>query len=180
MRNFQKKKDKIILKETLKFVTNKKIDVSLMTEEKPHIGAGVGIMVIRAGKLLLGKRSEDPETADSELHGEGTWTMPGGKIEFGESFEDTAVRELFEETGMHLKELRVMCVNNDKTEDAHFITIGILAKKYAGEPKVTEPEEITEWKWFDLNKIPRNLFMPSAKILENYRQSRFYIPEQNE
>jgi len=148
-----------------------------MENEEQHIGAGVGIMVLRAGKILLGKRSENPETADSELHGEGTWTMPGGKMEYGETFEETAIRELFEETGMHLKEMRIMCINNDQNEHAHFITIGILAKKYLGEPRVTEPEEITEWRWFDLNKIPKNLFMPSAKILENYKQSRFYIQQ---
>ncbi|MDD4531470.1 MAG: NUDIX domain-containing protein, partial [Candidatus Pacebacteria bacterium] len=64
------------------------------------VGVGVGVMILKEGKVLLGKRSEDPEKADSELHGEGTWTMPGGKMEFGESFEEAPVREVLEETGL--------------------------------------------------------------------------------
>lgn len=46
------------------------------------------------GKVLLGQRHSDPEKADSALHGEGTWTMPGGKLHFGESFEEGATREV--------------------------------------------------------------------------------------
>jgi len=145
-----------------------------MTEEK-KIGIEFGIMVVRAGKVLLGKRNESPETADSELHGEGTWTMPSGKLEYGETFESGAKRELMEETGIELREFRVLCVNNDKNEHAHFVTLGFLAKKYFGEAQVKEPEEITEWRWFDLNKIPNNLYIPTAKILENYKQGKFYI-----
>ena len=41
------------------------------------LGVGCGIMVLRDNKVLLGKRHDDPEKADSELYGEGTWTMPG-------------------------------------------------------------------------------------------------------
>ncbi|MCX6803899.1 MAG: NUDIX domain-containing protein [Candidatus Diapherotrites archaeon] len=148
-----------------------------MAEEEKRIGVGVGIMVMRAGKVLLGKRNDDANKADSELHGEGTWTMPGGKIKYGESFEEAAIRELEEETGIELIEMRIMCVNNDKNEHAHFVTIGVLAKKYIGEAQVMEPEEITDWKWFEIKKVPKKLFEPSAKVLENYKQSRFYIEE---
>ena len=40
-------------------------------------GVGVGIMILNGrNEVLLGERHEDPGKADSELHGEGTWTMP--------------------------------------------------------------------------------------------------------
>lgn len=148
-----------------------------MAEEKKRVGVGFGIMVVRGGKVLLGKRSEDPTKADTELHLEGTWTMPGGKLEYGESFEEGAARELKEETGMTLKKMRVMCVNNDMNEHAHFVTLGFLAKEYSGEPQVMEPEEITEWKWFPLNALPENMYFPSAKVIENYKKSAFYIEQ---
>jgi hypothetical protein len=48
------------------------------------------------------------------------------------------------------------------------VTIGFLYENPSGEPKVTEPEEIVEWKWFDLNDFPSNIFFPSEKILKNY------------
>jgi len=146
-------------------------------EENKKIGVGFGVMLLRDGKVLLGKRHEDPEKADSQLNGAGKWTMPGGKLDFGERFEDGAKRELFEETGIKAKKIEVICVNQDIIETAHFITIGTLCEKFTGEPNVMEPDEITEWNWFDLNNLPTPLYFPSAKVLENYKQERFYIPE---
>ena len=139
------------------------------------VGVGFGVMILKEGSVLLGKRHVDPTKADSELHGEGTWTMPGGKLEYGESFEEGARREVSEETGISLSDVKVICVNNDKNKHAHFVTIGLFSEKFSGEPKVMEPDEITEWRWFDLNKLPHPIYFPSAKVLENYKQKRFYI-----
>ena len=66
------------------------------------MGIGFGVMVLRDGKILLGQRHVDPIKASSEMHGEGTWTMPGGKLHFGESFEEGAKREVMEETGVEI------------------------------------------------------------------------------
>ncbi len=131
-------------------------------------------MMLRGGKVLLGQRHFDPAKADSELHGEGTWTMPGGKLEFGESFEEGAAREVMEETGMKLNSAKVVCVSNDRVSDAHFVTIGLFSEDFAGEAKVMEPDEITQWAWFDLDKLPSPLYFPSARILSNYLAGSFY------
>jgi 8-oxo-dGTP diphosphatase len=148
-----------------------------MNMEIKKVGVGFGVIMLKDNQILLGRRHSDAEKADSELHGEGTWTMPGGKLEYGESFEEGTRREVREETGMTLEESRVICVNNDKNEFAHFITIGMFAEKFRGEPQVMEPDEIVEWRWFDLEKLPTPIFPPSAKILENYRKNLFYISE---
>jgi hypothetical protein len=71
-------------------------------------------------------------------------------------------------------------VNNDIAKDAHFVIIGLLAEEGIAfnpnvEPRVMEPEEITEWKWFSLTELPEKLFNPSRKILNNYNTKRFYI-----
>lgn len=63
-------------------------------------GLGVGIMVLRESKILLGLRNPDKVKASSELQGQGTWTMPGGKVEFMEKLIDAAKRELEEETSL--------------------------------------------------------------------------------
>ena len=82
--------------------------------EVKHIRAGCGVMVFNPeGKLLLGLRNSDPKKADSEMHEEGTWTMPGGNIEYGETFEEAGTREAKEETGMDVKDLEVICVQSD-------------------------------------------------------------------
>jgi len=140
------------------------------------VGVGFGVMMLKDGKVLFGKRHEDPEKADSELHGEGTWTMPGGKIEFGESFEAAAAREVLEETDLRINEdkLKFVSLANDQVTDAQFVTIGFLCEDFEGEVKVMEPDEITEWSWFDLSDLPANMFFPSAKIVKNYNDNVVY------
>ncbi len=136
-------------------------------------------MVMRDGKVLLGKRHEDPAKATSLLKGAGTWTMPGGKLDFGETFEEAARRETTEETGMRLNKVDVICMNNDVVEDAQFVTIGLFSEDFEGEPRVAEPEKITEWHWFELDKLPSPMYFPSARVLENYRTQKFYIQRGN-
>lgn len=143
------------------------------------MGIGVGILIIKEGKILLGKRNDDAQKADSLMNGEGTWTMPGGKLDFGSSFEEAAIRETIEETSIEIKKLEVLCVNNDISDKAHFVTIGLLATEYEGEPKVMEPNEITEWRWFDMNNLPPKLYFPSSKVIRNYREGKFYIKDNN-
>jgi 8-oxo-dGTP diphosphatase len=101
--------------------------------------------------------------------------MPGGKLEFGETFEDGAKREVLEETGLKLTKSQVICVNNDKNDYAHFVTIGMFSTKFSGKPKVMEPDEIVEWRWFKLDDLPTPFYFPSAKIVKNYHKKSFYI-----
>lgn len=135
-----------------------------MSIEKKKVGIGFGVMLFKKGKVLLGRRHIDPQKADSELHGEGTWTMPGGKLEFGEPFEDGAKREVLEETGIQLNDTKVICVNNDKNKHAHFVTIGLFSDAFKGEPKVMEPDEIVEWQWFSLDHLPTPLFSRALRL----------------
>ena len=148
-------------------------------DKNKKVGAGFGVMLIRSGKVLLGLRHSDAAKASSALHGEGTWTMPGGKMEFGESFEAGAVREVAEETGIMLAEenLEVISLANNIVPDAHFVTVGLLCEKFSGEPKVMEPDEITEWRWFPLDALPTPVFFPSKKVLDNYAAKVIYKRE---
>jgi 8-oxo-dGTP diphosphatase len=143
-------------------------------EIKKKVGVGFGVMIMREGKILLGKRHDDAEKADSLLKGEGTWTMPGGKLHFHESFEEGAAREVMEETGIKLNSSKVICVNNDMVDTAHFVTIGLFSDDFSGEASVMEPDEITEWQWFSLDELPAKVFPPSVKVIKNYLEGVFY------
>jgi 8-oxo-dGTP diphosphatase len=144
--------------------------------ETKKMGSGFGVMILKDNKVLLGQRHPDPVKADSVLHGEGTWTMPGGKLHFGEKFEEGAQREILEETGVQVAigDLQVISLTNDIVPDAHFVTVGLLCTNYPDEPKVMEPDEITQWQWFSLDALPSPLFSPSQKILNNYNEGKFY------
>lgn len=143
-------------------------------EQKPKVG--VGIMILKEGKVLLGKRHDDPKKADSELHGEGTWTMPGGKLDFLETLKEGAFREVFEETGIKIKKenIKIISVADDIVKDAHFVTVGFLCEEFEGEPMVMEPDEITEWKWHNLDSLPEKIFPPSIKLIKAYLNDRIY------
>ena len=147
-----------------------------MTALKDHINGGCGVMVFNdKNQLLLGLRNSDELLADSELHEEGTWTMPGGNIEYGETFEEAGAREVYEETGIIVKDLEVICVQTDKNEYAHYISVGMITRNFEGTPKAMEPDEIVKWEWFDLDKLPSNIFSPSKKTIDCYLNHKFYM-----
>ena len=145
--------------------------------EKQRPGVGVGVMIFKNGRLLLGQRNPNRIKAGSALSGHGQWTMPGGKQDLHESYEDAAAREVLEETGLMINPnwLKIIALNNDMTETAHFTTIGLLYEGEVGEPQVTEPDVIVQWDWFSLGELPQPLYLPSKNVLRNYERKLLYI-----
>ena len=139
-----------------------------------QFGLGFGVMILKDNKVLLGKRHDDPEKAGSNLHGEGTWTMPGGKLDFGELFTVGATREVEEETSLKVNTLEFISVTSDAVSDWHYVTLGFLCKDFIGEPKVMEPEEIVEWQWFDIDNLPEPMYFPSERIVKNYKDKKYF------
>lgn len=97
-----------------------------------------------------------------------------GKVEFMEKLVDAAKRELEEETSLKATKLDLLCISDDMTDTAHYVTVGFIAREYTGEAKAMEPETILEWKWFDLNDLPTNLYNPSKKCIEKYKEGIIY------
>lgn len=139
------------------------------------IGVGVGVMILRNGKILLGQRHPDKKLASSELQGEGQWTMPGGKLDYKETLIECARRETREETGIILQKIKPIGLNDDIVGEAHYVTVGFLSTDFAGEPQVLEPDTITKWEWFDLEELPSPMYRASEKVLKNYIEAKFYI-----
>ncbi len=120
---------------------------------------GVGVLIVKNNKVLLGKRKN--------AHGEGTWCPPGGHLEFGESFEDCARRETFEETGISIKNIRFITATNDIfSEEKHYITLCLIADYDGGEAIVKEPDKCESWQWFFWNNLPRPLFLPTIHLIK--------------
>jgi len=127
-------------------------------DKKPRVG--VGVIVKKDNLVLMGKRK-------SSL-GAGTWSFPGGRLEFNEAIENCAIRELFEETGIKIKNLKPGPVTNDifKENGEHYITLFIISDYDSGEVKLKEPEKCEKWQWFEWDKMPKPLFLPIANLLK--------------
>lgn len=127
---------------------------------------GVGVMIIRDNKVLLGKRIGS--------HGDGTYGWAGGHLEFGESLEECAVREVLEETGVKIKSssLKFLCLSNILDYSKHYVDIEFLCKNFSGKPKVTESEKRENWKWYNMDKLPKPLFKAVELTIKAYKEGK--------
>lgn len=128
-------------------------------KERPKVG--IGVVVVRENKILLGERRSG--------HGAGTFEIPGGHLEFGETFAEAATREVAEETGLRDVEVKgVVSVSNDIAYDKHYVSIGILAQWKSGEPYGAEPEHSGNWQWYDTGNLPEPIFPHSKRVIDNW------------
>jgi len=125
-----------------------------------NVRVGVGVVVIHDGKVLLGKRKGS--------HGAGTWAFPGGHLEFGESFETCAEREVFEETGVKIKHIQKITFTNDPMplENKHYVTCYVKAEMDEGDVQIMEPNKCEAWEWFAWDQLPEPLFIPLLNLLK--------------
>jgi len=166
-----------------------------------QVRVGVGVFVFNAaGALIMGKR-KGSHGAGTVLHFKtymsistiiqlsymqsGTWALPGGHLDFGESFETCAMREVLEETGVQVKDnsVRFLTITNDvmPSEHKHYVTIfmacrpesedlelkvGIVSCARAGGEcnfsraaadfqQVMEPEKCERWEWVTWQDLRR-------------------------
>lgn len=124
-----------------------------------HVGIGVGVLVMRDGLVLLGKRRGS--------HGAGTWSAPGGRLEYGESIEACAARELSEETGLTAQAFDLGPYSNDVFAEVReqYVTLFVVARGVQGTPANLEPHKCDGWAWFRWGDWPTPLFKPVESML---------------
>ncbi len=134
-----------------------------------YIGTGCGAIVIRGKKeVLLVQRSKVSRTEP------GTWSRPGGEVDFGESIKAAVARETLEETGVVVKaEEEALLINEIITKDSHWMAHGYVAEYISGEAyNVEGPEKHEDVKWFPLDNLPQNLNIYTKESLEKYIATR--------
>lgn len=138
-------------------------------------GVGVGVIILNEkNQVLLLLRNENPEKALSDMHLEGTWTLPAGKVKYGETLLKAAIRKVKEEANLDVSKLQLISVADDLNEYAHFVTFGFLAKQVNGIVDLGKSEEHISYGYFDFLHLPENLCFPSKKIIENYVNKQIY------
>lgn len=119
-----------------------------MADQQVRVGVGAFVLSSPAQNshnptFLIGKRLGS--------HGAGTYALPGGHLEFGETPEDCAAREVLEETDLVVKNVRFLTATNDimRKEGKHYITMFMVCERAdeRAEPSVMEVDKCEGWEW---------------------------------
>jgi len=132
---------------------------------------GVGVLVWREKQILLGERIINNQMV--------CWQFPGGHLENDESVIVCAQREVSEETGLQIKNLRHLGFTDKpfSAGDKKYITLLVSCDYSSGEAQALEPGKCVGWKWFDYEALPSPLFEPINIFLSqqaNQKKSDLY------
>ncbi|KAK8970153.1 Nudix hydrolase 1 [Platanthera guangdongensis] len=128
-----------------------------------HPQVAVAVFVLKSSSILLGLRLS--------AVGHGTFALPGGRLEFGETWEDCAAREVKEETGMDVSRVETLTVVNDVIRHGpnptHFVTIIVRAElvDVGQAPANMEPDKCGGWAWYEWSQLPDPLFEPLGDLV---------------
>lgn len=140
------------------------LDLRKVVGTRPLIACGAAVAIVNEDKLLMQKR------ADNDC-----WGLVGGMMELGESIEETARREVFEEVGIILDKLDFFKVYSGKEfyykyphGDEVYNVINMFTVKYSESMQIrVDYHEVKEARFFDFNKLPTHINPPDIKIIED-------------
>lgn len=126
-------------------------------------GLGVGLAILRDGKLLLCKRMKAPEA--------GHWNIVGGKVDHMEPAEIAARREAEEETGLSIGSIRYLGTTEQliEADRQHWVSLLYVTDDTTGEPQLTEPDKLSAIGFFDLGDLPQPLSVFTQAVLPYLR-----------
>lgn len=142
-----------------------------MSAERPSVG--VGIIIENAEHKILIMRRIGAHASK--------YSIPGGGLEFQESFEEAATRETREETGLIIRGPRQVGLTNNletaREEGVHSISIIMHTNDFDGEPEIKEPHKASEMFWVDPRDLPEPHYDASRMGVECWLRGVLHIPE---
>lgn len=136
-----------------------------MKAKRKNIAVTQKAIVFRAGKFLTMRRGA---TAPSHPL---AWDLPGGELEYGEDPASGIAREIKEETGLEVKDLKPFDVLGQENPGGFWVTIAYKCQSVSGDVSLsyehTEYQWVTEKEFFKLVSTPKNI-----RFVENAFRSR--------
>jgi 8-oxo-dGTP diphosphatase len=132
------------------------------------VKTGVTVMMLRDGKVLLGERGEQVETAKN------IYAFPGGRMDYGEETpEDALVREIEEETGLVVDKEDLLFYRPVSEffpkEHKHYVSLVYILALKDGEPTAVEGNgKCKGWEWFLPEDVPENTFIHTKNTIKSY------------
>ncbi|MEU4377339.1 NUDIX hydrolase [Pseudonocardia alni] len=131
---------------------------------RPLILPGSSVVVVDAGRILLVRRADT-----------GDWGLPGGLMDPGESFEEAAHREVREEVGIGITELRLLDVFSGADyyyryphgDEVYNVTAAYTAAPVSRELTV-DPAELASAEFVELDRLPNDILPPERPIIDRY------------
>lgn len=145
--------------------------MSVVENSIQGVVVGVGVIITNSqGLILIGKRS----TKHAPY-----WSIFGGHLDAGESFEACAIREIKEEVGIDITAPRVFGISNNintyHQEGKHTVSICLQAQ-YNGdvEPQIIEQDKCESLMWVNVNELPEPHFEASRNAIHLWLNHQFY------
>ena len=137
--------------------------------DRPGVGIGV-VIQNEKGEILIGKRTGSHAPL---------YSIPGGHLEQGETFEEAAIKEVREETGLIISNPKVFCVTNNlqtySQEHKHYVSVNLFTSDFVGSPQIMEANKCEGWFWCLPEQLPQPHFDASEYAMACFLQQVFYI-----
>ena len=135
-----------------------------------YIGVSAGAMIFNDdGELFLSKRSQNCKNE------RGHWETPGGSVEFGETLEQAARREIKEEYGVDIEVFEQFPAADHliPADKQHWVATTFLARIRKGQrPRIMEPDKCDAIGWFPLESLPSPLSIITRTDLKEYARRK--------
>ncbi len=124
------------------------------------INLGARVLLVNKNRVLLLEHHYVPK-----------YYLPGGQIRRDETFEEAAKREVLEETGIKIDNLKLLGIYQSSWEGKRSVQVIFTANTNVLEIKIHDPKEIKNMGWFDLNDLPSDVSEGTQRRIEEFKKN---------